>query len=200
MNRIRTHRRLCRERGVMNEKQFNGDMDRLRSADRLQRLEVPRVVNVCLQGIVAHNVLDVGVGSGVFAQEFARCGLQVAGVDINPQMVAFSKELMPEGDFQLAPAEQVPHAAGAFDLVFLGLVLHECDDPQKALQEAWRVARQRAGILEWHYRNEEFGPPLEHRLKPQQVENWARQAGFVGFESHSLEKIHLYLLKKESIP
>ena len=79
----------------MNERRYNGGIDHLRSAERLQRLEVPRVVELCLQGIAAQSVLDVGVGSGVFAQEFARHGLQVAGVDIDPQMVAFSKELQP---------------------------------------------------------------------------------------------------------
>jgi hypothetical protein len=78
----------------------------------------------------------------------------------------------------------------------MGLVLHECDNAQKAMREAGRVACQRAAILEWHYRIEDFGPPLEHRLKPQQIENWGLQAGFKSFESHPLEKIHLYLLNK----
>ena len=181
----------------MNERQFHGDIDHLCSSERLQRLEVPRVVALCLQGIEAHSVLDVGVGSGVFAQEFARRGLRVAGVDINPQMVAFSKELLPAGVFQIAPAEQLPFESNSFDLVFLGLVLHECDDAPHALQEAGRVARRSAAILEWHYRVEDFGPPLHHRLQPQQIENWAQQAGFAGIKSHPLEKIQLYILDKQ---
>jgi ubiquinone/menaquinone biosynthesis C-methylase UbiE len=178
----------------MNERRYNGGIDHLRSAERLQRLEVPRVVELCLQGMDAHSVLDVGVGSGVFAQEFAQHGLQVAGVDIDPQMVAFSKELLPKGVFQIAPAEQLPFEAKAFDLVFMGLVLHECDDAQQALQEAGRVTRQRAAILEWHYRNDEVGPPLGHRLKSEQVQEWAMQAGFNNVETYPFENVQLYLL------
>ncbi len=180
----------------MNERIFNGSIDYLHSTERLQRLEVPGVVALCLQGIEAHSVLDVGVGSGVFAQEFARHGMQVAGVDINPQMVAFSQELIPEGVFQIAPAEQLPFEVNAFDLVFMGLVLHECDDAQQALQEAGRVTRRRAAILEWHYRMDDSGPPLHHRVQPQQIENWAQQAGFASIESHPLKETHLFLLNK----
>ncbi len=53
---------------------------------------------------------------------------------------------------------------GAFEVAFLGHVLHETDDPVRALSEARRVTTVRVVVLEWPYVQEEEGPPLEHRL------------------------------------
>ncbi len=48
----------------MHEKRFEGDMERLRNPERLARLEVDRVVALCLEGTIIKNMLDVGTGTG----------------------------------------------------------------------------------------------------------------------------------------
>ncbi len=178
----------------MNEKQFDGAIERLRSPERVARLEVGRVVDLCLEGEQLDSVLDVGVGSGLFAEAFSRRGLKVAGVDINPQMVLAAREFVPQGDFHEATAEKLPFPYDSFDLVFMGLLLHESDEPLTVLQEARRVARKRVCILEWPYRDEEVGPPLAHRLSPAQIAELARQTGFISIESESLKHLALYRL------
>ena len=72
--------------------------------------------------------LDIGTGTGVFAEAFAARGLQVAGVDASADMIALARGFVPQGRFEVAPAEALPFADQTFDLVFLGLVLHEADD------------------------------------------------------------------------
>lgn len=166
----------------MNERRFHRDPDRLRAPERLARLEVDRVVDLCLDGIAVQDVLDVGSGTGVFAEAFAKRGIHATGIDVNPDMVAAATAQVPGARFVTAPAEAPPFPDKAFDVVFLGHVLHEADDAVGALKEAKRLARQRVVVLEWPYREEEMGPPLHHRLSNDQVEQFARQAGLTQVE------------------
>ncbi len=177
----------------MHERRFEGDIQRLRSPQRVERLEVSRVVDVCLEGIKAKNLLDIGAGSGLFAQAFAGRGLTVAGIDANPEMVEAARGFVPEGDFRLAEAELLPYPDEAFDLAFMGVLLHEADDPGKALSEACRVARQRVAVLEWPYRADEYPPPLAHRLSPEKVFDLAQSAGISAPETRDLIHTVLYL-------
>ncbi len=88
--------------------------------------------------------------------------------------------------------EQLPFPDRAFDLTFMGLVLHEADDALQALQEARRVTQQRVAILEWPYREEPKGPPLAHRLKPETIQALATQAGYRAVELIHLQNMDLY--------
>ena len=178
------------------ERRFSGAIDRLRSPRRMELLQVSRVVDECITGIEAEvkSVLDVGTGNGVFAEAFAARGLQVTGIDANAEMILAAQRFVAAGQFRQAPAEAIPFPDASFDLVFLGHVLHETDDAVKALQEARRVARTRVMILEWPYRDEEGGPPLAHRLKPEQVAALAQQAGWQDIETIALTHMVLYRL------
>jgi ubiquinone/menaquinone biosynthesis C-methylase UbiE len=178
----------------MHEKLYDGIVERLRAPERVARLEVERVVALCLEAVELKSVLDVGVGSGLFAEAFVRHGLEVAGVDVKPEMIVAAKQFVPKGDFRESTAEVLPYHDASFDLVFFGLLLHESDEPLKVLQEAKRVSRQRICILEWPYQDGEFGPPLAHRLKPTEIADLARQAGFAHLESIPLTHLVLYRL------
>lgn len=178
----------------MNEHRFGGKAERLRSPERVALLEVERVVDLCLEGIDSTSALDVGTGSGIFAEAFAGRGLAVAGIDVNAEMVEAARAYVPQGHFQVAPMEDIPHPDNAFDLVFLGHVLHEADDLLQALREARRVAGQRVAILEWPYRKEEMGPPLDHRLQAGLIVDLAGQAGFSRAEPISLARMDFYRL------
>ncbi len=178
----------------MHEKLYDGGVERLRSPERVARLEVERVVTLSLEGANIKNVLDVGVGSGLFAEAFGQHGLEVAGVDVNPEMIVAAKQYVPKGDFRASTAEALPYPDGSFDLVFLGLLLHESDEPLKVLQETRRVSRQRICILEWPYQEGEFGPPLAHRLDSTKIVEVARQIGITHLESIPLKHLDLYRL------
>ncbi|MFZ0454670.1 MAG: methyltransferase domain-containing protein [Ignavibacteriaceae bacterium] len=178
---------------MVNERVYNQKISKLRSSERVKLIEVERVVRLSLEKIDSANVLDVGTGSGLFAEAFEKYGLKVAGIDISEEMIQAVKEFVEKGEFLTAPVEKIPYPDNSFDLVFLGHVLHEADDQQKALQEAVRVAKQRVAILEWPYIKEESGPPLEHRISPEKISELAQKIVIKNIETLKLD--HMVLIR-----
>ena len=177
----------------MQGKRYNREIERLRDPERVARLEVNRVVNLSLENMEnTKTVLDIGVGSGIFAEAFAVKGLQVSGVDVNPEMLSAALAFVPSGIFKQGNAEKLPFEDAAFDLTFMGLLLHETDDTLAALKEARRVTQKRLAILEWLYEEQPFGPPLEHRLSGEEITSLAQQAGFKLIEALPLQNLVLY--------
>jgi ubiquinone/menaquinone biosynthesis C-methylase UbiE len=182
---------------IMHEKRFNREVERLRDPERLQRLEVDRVVDLVCNGLAnSGNVLDIGTGSGVFAEGFAARGMNVSGLDVNPIMVTEAAKFVPSGTFKQGIAEKLPFTNESFDLVFMGLLLHETDDHQKAINEAFRVTRRRLAILEWRKEVQTFGPPLDDRLSEQDIATYGHGAGFKEISTNKLRDLVLYCLEK----
>jgi ubiquinone/menaquinone biosynthesis C-methylase UbiE len=176
----------------LHERRFAGNPDRLRSPARLEWLEPERVIDLCLEAFAPKSVLDVGTGTGLFAERFATRGLKVAGIDAEPSMIEAARHYVPGVSFRHASAEVIPYPDHAFDLVFLGMVLHETDDRLQALREARRVARLGAAALEWPYQEGTSGPALAQRLSPPEITELSRSAGFVDVEMLPLSYLVLY--------
>ncbi len=119
----------------LHEKRFEGGVERLRSPERWHTWKLSTSPGLFMGSITQGNLLDVGTGSGLFAESFARRGMQVAGVDVKQAMLEAAGQFVPAGDFRQGIIEALPFQDHSYDLVFLGLVLHEADDPLKALQE-----------------------------------------------------------------
>ena len=179
----------------MHDRRFHGELEKLRSPERIARLEVENVIRMSLDGISPKTIIDVGTGTGLFAEAFTKAGLVVTGIDVNAEMVDAARQHVQEGQFLEALAEELPFSDGSFDIVFLGLVLHETDAPLKALTEARRVARERVVILEWPYREEDNGPPIKERLRSEEITRLLRQAGFLTVDRVSLNHVDFYRLR-----
>lgn len=180
----------------MHEHRFHGDISRLRNPERLAWLEVDRVVELSLQGGNFQRVLDVGTGSGIFAEAFAKIGMDVEGLDANPDMLAAARDIVTGARFQEGTAESLAHPDASFDLVFMGLLLHETDDHYKAISEAKRVTRRRVAVLEWPYEKQEIGPGLDERLSEQQITELAAQVGLTITGVFRLQSLVLYRMEK----
>ncbi len=178
----------------MNDGKFNGPKSLLRSPERLKLLEVDRVADLSIEGIEVDRVLDVGTGTGIFAEAFAARGLTTYGIDRSSEMVVIAKSHVPAADFHQAEAGDIPFDDDYFELVFMGLVLHEIDDPLAALKEARRLSSLRVAVLEWPPREEQLGPPLQRRLSPEDVAALAQEAGYAGVETIQLDHMLLYRL------
>jgi len=180
----------------MHERRFNREIERLRDPERVARMEVSRVVALSLEGLkTPKEVLDIGAGSGLFAEEFVKSRLTVTGLDANPEMLPVAQQYVPFGIFKEGVAEQLPFPDGSFDLAFMGLLLHETDDPIAALREARRVSRQRLAILEWPKEEQDFGPPLAHRISSEKISKLSEETGFRSFKFIQLQYLTLYLLE-----
>lgn len=177
------------------DRRFHGEPDKLRAPERLALLEVERVLAVTLEGAATERLLDIGTGTGVFAEAFSGFVPCVMGIDVNPHLLRAARALAPGIRFLGGSAEALPLRTHSFDIAFLGHVLHETDNPATVLEEARRVARTRVAVLEWPYLQEEHGPPLEHRLRPETIEAAARHAGYRRVENFKMSHMVLFLMR-----
>ena len=90
-----------------------------------------------------HRVLDVGTGPGIVAAAATERGADVVGIDFSEAMLAQGRRLHPEIEFREASAESLPFDDGEFDAVVGNFVLHHSGRPQRVLEEAFRVLRER---------------------------------------------------------
>lgn len=109
------------------EADLSSDFQRRRVQDAASRVRFQDVV------------LDVGCNSGYF-RRFCPQASYVAGVDVNPELVAIAAGRLDHA--QVARAESLPFADKSFDLVNISEVLEHVHDPHRALAEAARVSRR----------------------------------------------------------
>ena len=85
--------------------------------------------------------LDVACGTGWLTQHLPG---DVAGLDASDSMIAIAQERVPEADFVVGDALDLPFEDGAFDRLFTGHFYGhlEDDDRLRFLAEARRVARE----------------------------------------------------------
>jgi ubiquinone/menaquinone biosynthesis C-methylase UbiE len=89
-------------------------------------------------------VLDMGSGAGHMALAVAPHVAKVTGIDVTPEMVGVANALATERGvanvrFEVGDVTALPFADGAFDVVTSRVSAHHYADPQRALEEAWRV-------------------------------------------------------------
>jgi 2-polyprenyl-6-hydroxyphenyl methylase/3-demethylubiquinone-9 3-methyltransferase len=90
-------------------------------------------------------LLDVGCGGGLLAEEFARVGLEVTGIDPAPETIetarahAFASGLSIK--YQIGSGEHLPFPEGSFDHVACCDVLEHVDDVDRVIGEVARVLR-----------------------------------------------------------
>jgi len=181
------------------ELRFNGKPDSLRSTERLALLEIDHVIALSIEDLWLERVLDVGTGTGLFAEAFAAKGLKVVGIDVDDAMLEAARRLVPEAVFTQARAEAIPYGDGEFDLSFLGFLLHETDDPVQVLMEARRVSRSRVVVLEWPFVLDGHKPPIEQRLSVDRMLDIARVAGIERVEHRRLSHSDLYRMAVEPV-
>lgn len=96
-------------------------------------------------------VLDVGCGGGLLAEEFARLGCDVIGLDQSVPTLAAAREHARRGklgiDYIEGSANALPFPDAHFDVVSCCDVLEHVDDPAAVLGEISRVLRPEGMFL-----------------------------------------------------
>ena len=179
----------------MKKNKFDQKVLNLRSNDRVEELEVKRVVDLCLKQCLANRLLDVGTGSGLFGEEFVNRGIWTIGIDPNADMIAAARYYVAGVDFLVAQAEKLPFKENTFDAVFMGMALHETSEPGKALWEARRVSQNQVAVLEWPYPQPTDPAPAARRFKPEELQAMALKAGYRKISFLPLTHKVLYLLQ-----
>jgi 2-polyprenyl-6-hydroxyphenyl methylase/3-demethylubiquinone-9 3-methyltransferase len=90
-------------------------------------------------------VLDVGCGGGLLAEEFARLGCAVTGVDPSQESLAAAREhAATQGlaiGYQRGSGEALPFVADSFDVVYCCDVLEHVNDLRQVIAETARVLK-----------------------------------------------------------
>lgn len=106
---------------------------------------------------VAHDVLDLGAGTGKLTTRLVERGLTVIAVDPIAEMLEMLRTALPDTPALLGSAEQIPLPDNAVDAVLVAQAWHWFDS-ERAVAEIARVLRPggRLGVL-WNTRDERSG-------------------------------------------
>jgi len=106
-----------------------------------------------LHPLKGQTVLDIGCGTGERLMALSDAGLHVTGLDPCEQMLAFASEKMGnQADFHQGVAEDLPFDDNSFTYAIMVNTLEFTDIPIKALEEAFRVTKDKVfiGIMNRH--------------------------------------------------
>jgi len=92
------------------------------------------------------DVLEIGCGIATDGYEFAKSGARYTGVDLTPNSIEISKERFrlfnAKGTFKVVNAEErLPFPDNSFDHIYSYGVIHHTPNPQKVVDEMYRVLR-----------------------------------------------------------
>jgi len=100
-----------------------------------------------LQPSRGETVIDIGCGTGSSMLPFLEIGIQATGLDPSPYMLDIAlKNLGNRAELYRGFARDLPFDDNSFNYACLNTTLEFVDNPQKALAEACRVAKDRVFI------------------------------------------------------
>ncbi len=105
-------------------------------------------------------VLEIGIGTGRFAEPLQRRGISIMGIDISPAMIekARSKGLV---NLVMGDVRSLPFKSSSFDSIISVHVLHLIENCDAALREMKRVAS--GELLSVLYKRSDFGVIEEYK-------------------------------------
>ncbi len=114
------------------------------AAYRYEKLDyLPKVVD--FQAYRGKRLLEVGCGIGLDLARFAQGGADVTGIDLSPRAVALAKQHLAQqgatGQVLQMNAEAMNFADGTFDTVYAHGVVQYTIDPQRMIDEIYRVLK-----------------------------------------------------------
>ncbi|MEJ2683621.1 MAG: class I SAM-dependent methyltransferase [Candidatus Sulfobium sp.] len=151
-------------------------------------------------------VVDIGAGTGVFAVLFRgkMKGGRVYACDVSDTMVAWMKDnLAGELKDSVIPMKMeessVPLTDGIADLVYMINLHHELDEPEKIVQEAYRLLRKGGSlaVIDWKKEETPEGPPLSIRVTAEKIEGQMKAAGFSQIRDNPILIYHSFVTGKK---
>jgi ubiquinone/menaquinone biosynthesis C-methylase UbiE len=114
-----------------------------RTLSKIYQLSAQKMCRQCRHFIKkGAKILDLGCGSAIVASAFRKnFNAEISGVDI------VDKRVEPIS-FALYDGKNLPFADNSLDVVLINYVLHHCQEPEKVLEEAKRVVKDRIIIYE----------------------------------------------------
>jgi ubiquinone/menaquinone biosynthesis C-methylase UbiE len=93
----------------------------------------------------SHTIVDLGCGIGDLLEPLKKRAAYLIGVDKSPRMLAQARRRFAHDganvELRIGELEHLPLREGEADLAVINMVLHHVPDPNKVLQEAYRVLK-----------------------------------------------------------
>lgn len=144
-------------------------------------------------------LIDIGAGTGFFANAFLeRLGNgKIYACDASEVMIEWMQNNI--NNINLVPLKCSEGAVdlpdGIADLVYMINVHHELLEPQKMIEESYRLLKQecKIAIIDWKDEKTEQGPPLDIRVSGNTIIKQLDKAGFKNIISHKLLPLHSFI-------
>lgn len=150
--------------------------------DRPRRALYPAAAPVWMVGERSVRLLDLGSGSGAFAQLLAERGHEVFGIDSDPAQVAALGQRLGTRLHVVGQAEALPYLACHFDVVTASQTLH-CFAPGLALSEIARVLKPGGHLAIAYNTRDDTVPWVKRLIALMQQADPASGSGDYGIES-----------------
>lgn len=160
-------------------------IEKLERSERIKELSPAETLKKI--GLKENDVFcDIGAGTGIFSFPAAKITkTNVYALDINNKMLDFINEKAKRENINDIITVKVDSSkfnveSNSCDVVFLCTVLHEIEDKEALLGEIERILKpnSRIGIIEFYKQETSFGPPVEIRISPEEMDAILNKSGF----------------------
>ncbi len=185
----------------------NHHMHKATHADLIKRFEDPKrdllqkpaMVMKLLAPLKGLAVIDIGVGSGYFAQHFLEAGALVTGADVDDKFLQHVRQRFTVKEFKaLKIAYDDPFMGEAqYDMAFTSNTYHHIDHRVSYLKKVRAGLKNAGRFVVFDFKKEgdgKSGPPLAMRISVAQVIKELKEAGFSQITTHEKEFEQHYLI------
>jgi ubiquinone/menaquinone biosynthesis C-methylase UbiE len=151
--------------------------------------------------------IDVGCGEGFFALPAARLAGEkgkVFGLDINPRAIRRlrsrgAKEGLTNLHLSVGQAEDTVLCESCADIVFFGTALHDFDNPDRVVANAWKMLRPGGKLadVDWKKKPMGLGPPMSIRFSEAKARSILGSGGFKVVSSANVGHYHYLIIAEK---
>ena len=173
-------------------------VERMLRPERMETLDPFRVLSHCPVN-PRDTVADIGCGPGYFTLPLAKFLIngKIFALDTSDEMVEACRGRLEEarlGNFEVLKCGEYdfPVTPASVDGLFIAFVVHHPSDRERFLTAAKEMLKPGGWcfIMEWHKKETESGPPLEARITPDEMRQFARNSGFRVQGSRDINEEH----------
>lgn len=168
-------------------------IDKFENSIRIAELN-PR--NTLIKAGFKENMIlsDIGAGTGIFSFPAAKISSNdIYALEISDSMIELLNNRTTEQNtknliIKKVDSNVLPLDNNSCDMAIMVTVLHEIEDKEYMLNEIKRVLKEkgRLMIIEFHKRKTPMGPPIDHRLSEEYIEEICNDNQLKTIEKFSL--------------